>query len=439
MRSMSPVVLSAIAVIAFRLPLQAGSPAGAKPQDRRIQTTPAQENLESRLSRSLAELRSDKPADPNPEDARIPPAVRRALASAKRGLRDLVMEELERAGAGAGPAAVQDAVHKRLHAAGLRIWNEREAQQEEDFCPSGFGCIDGLRVSAPRGAGGPMVFLTSLGIPCGEDQSVYVATLKGAHWRLRLADESRDYATIDGAQEGTQFALMSGASPKSWSLVTAGYRPMCSSPWRSARVRVLRPTADPDHPVVEMKDARTLYTGVDHPIDLKVYPGRFEMTAAGENRINPEDAYQTFVYSFRRAKAGWRRVQPVALTADGFVDEWIFSPWLLAQEWIEKEALARLRFWHEKLQRLDVKGEDGYEVGTEITALQACDARETLWQVGMAIDDPKRRLPEDLTFVVRKDGEKFLLQGVYLDPPSGCPSTAVAQSVSPLSGVRPGR
>lgn len=438
MRSMSPVVLSAIAVAAFSLPLHAGTPAAAKPQGHSIQENLGQESLESRLSRSLADLRNYKPADAISEDAPIPPAIRRALASAKRSLRDLVLEELERAGAGANPAAVQDAVQKRLHAAGLRIWNEREVQQEEDFCPTGFGCIDGLRVSAPRGAGGPIIFLTSLGIPCGEDQSVYAASFKDAHWRLRLADESGEYATIEGAQEGTQFALMSGASPKSWSLVTAGYRPMCSSPWRSARVRVLRPTADPAHPVVEMKDARTLYIGVDHPIDLKVYPGHFEMIAAGENRINPEDAYQTFVYSFRRAKTGWRRVQPVALTADGFVDEWIFSPWLLAQEWIDKDALAKLRFWHEKLQRLNVKGEEGYEVGTEITALQACDARETLWQVGMAIDDPKHRLPEDLTFVVRKDGENFLLQGVHLDPPPGCPSTAVAQAV-PWGGTKPSR
>src|SRR5262249_11715121 len=162
---------------------------------------------------------------------------------------------------------------------------------------------------------------------------------------------------------------LGGAKSKSWSLIVAGYAPVCSSPWRTAHIRVLHPSPVPERPMEEMRDQRSLYIGVEHPIDLKSTAGSFEVVAAGENPINPEHAYQTFVYTFRRLRSGWRRVQPVALTADGFVDEWIFSPWALAQEWSDRESLAKLHFWHQKLQRLDVQGANGYEVGTEVTAL----------------------------------------------------------------------
>jgi len=123
---------------------------------------------------------------------------------------------------------------------------------------------------------------------------------------------------------------------------TRSYCPESGSTWNNIDYHVLRPAADPLRPTVlltarrgyrETMDCRIKLDAQSFTIDL---PDFEQTTAGGRHHI--------LKYSVIADRV--QRIQPVAVTADEFVDEWLERPWTEAQAWSSVVNRASLAKWH---------------------------------------------------------------------------------------------
>ena len=102
-----------------------------------------------------------------------------------------------------------------------------------------------------------------------------------------------------------------------------------------------------------------------------------------------------------------RRVQPVALNARDFADEWIQSEWSQASQWSDSKG-AELQRWHERLRG---KGVAFYD----FESLRACAGRGREVEVAISSTD------DDARYYLRVAGEgPFTLRAVTTKASAGC-------------------
>jgi hypothetical protein len=170
----------------------------------------------------------------------------------------------------------------------------------------------------------------SFHIPCGDDNLLILFEPDHDRWRERLLWQSPPYKEISGAFGDIFDSVILPATAQSpWRLVTAHGRPWCASRFSGFAIDVLEPTADLAHPRTVWHTDRGYSRGGDAGETLKASGNIFEF------RINADamefDAGTAFerrvIYRYRVIDDRVERIEPIALNARGFVEEWLSMPW----------------------------------------------------------------------------------------------------------------
>jgi len=194
-----------------------------------------------------------------------------------------------------------------------------------------------LRVQAirPPGLAGFLTVQYSINIECGEDNMLLVYELHDEAWKEELRWQSPPLKQISDAF-GDFFLsafLHDSSAPEGkdtkWRVVVAHGTPWCTSRFSGFRIDLLAPGPNPASPQVLWHIERE-YSRFNFDPLLKSSGNTFEL------RLNADCMWFDDANCFERrviyrysidGSDEVHRVEPLALNARGFVEEWLSAPW----------------------------------------------------------------------------------------------------------------
>jgi hypothetical protein len=171
-------------------------------------------------------------------------------------------------------------------------------------------------------------------IPCGDDDMLMVFENDRGQWRDRVLWQSAPYKEISGAfGDFFQYAILPGNNLDDWRLVVAHGKPWCSSRFSGFSIDVLAPNPNDSHPRILWHTDRG-YSRDDFAPTLRASGDVFELRIHDDEMIfDPANAFErTVIYRYRVDSTNVTRLEPIATTGRGFVEEWLSMPWPEAKD-----------------------------------------------------------------------------------------------------------
>jgi hypothetical protein len=345
------------------------------------------------------------------------------LTTAKHLLRDWVEARLRGLPPRGDEAALQIALNAELRAAGLVCGY---ADTHEKRCGSGsfLGYIGEIQIFRRQQF---LLWRSRVGIECGFDDSVYLYQHATAGWQGAWQNEQNNY-TEDGYLPQLLVGLDVAESEKAnaFLVLTLGTRAWCSSIWQPHYTRVFH--LGPNFEAKTLLDESEF--GVEGTLQGSLDKGKV-LTEYSVHSVDGARHSRRTIRAFEERNRNLKRVQPVALSPEDFVEEWITHPWPEVQAWSEARAKEGLKKWHEKLPDL-IRGKEF------IYPPKHCPSKPDLWQVGFDkyFTDLNR---EPVYLLVRwRPPYKFSLVDISRVPWSMCsePDPAVDESRTLFPGRR---
>jgi len=302
-------------------------------------------------------------------DTRVPPQAMSAISRFKTSIEKLVKAYLKDLPANQAPDTkrIQEDLNRLIDAQNMPL----KASESQPFGQE-FGIEVGFISDSRRLLHMKAVF----SIACGQDSILMIFQPEGDCWKEVLNWQSEPYKAVDGAFNMFQYAISPAEPSGNWYVLGADIPAWCSSCWGTLRYYALRPTDNSTHPVVLLKDWGPLYRCNDNEWEFKLVANQntFELRFPG-NSIDVEILIRDHLRRFEINKGTVSRVEPVALSARDFVDEWIVSSWQEAAKWCTDKDCAKLKKEHIKLNELR-KQEGGLQFGAINKCQKASDTVE---------------------------------------------------------------
>lgn len=281
-----------------------------------------------------------------------------------------------------------------------------------------YGEIDDIDFELKAGYDpGLLVVTTQLWIPCGDsdpDSAIYVFEGIGRKWKLVLATES-DFNPIGQHQvSGMDYQISPPDSSGKWFLAVGRVPPSCKRTTDVLRYEALRPSSDPDKPTVLVSGREIINRSFDPGFRIEAHEDWFAVTAGRTRKIDDTPGVGIFRYDVAGKEA--RRIPPLALTAEDFLEQWSQSDWAQVKQWSKESG--GLFEWHEKLR--------GLKPGSaEIEAVRRCTnkgAVDEVFSVQLAVDQKPNPSfgPETVYIEVAKRNGIFSVNGIDQTRPAGC-------------------
>jgi hypothetical protein len=146
--------------------------------------------------------------------------------------------------------------------------------------------------------------------------------------------------------------------------------------------------------------------------------------------ISPSLLVRTHILKYSVTSDRVRRVQPVAVNAEQFVEEWLSRPWVEAVQWSDSARRRALQDRHERL-KLETLGYLPY--------IQYCPPDRTQMEISfLANFPPAIPAPNELLFVVREiTPNVFRMMNIVSQQIPGCstpePANGLPQHLLPES------
>ncbi|HYL74047.1 MAG TPA: hypothetical protein VEU96_07555 [Bryobacteraceae bacterium] len=326
----------------------------------------------------------------------VPAALGPLHQQLKHQLRDFVFDALNRG------ADVQTELEK----AGIRMGEQGR-----------YGQVLGVKVEwKPNGLATWAAVTTTLGVMCGEDMSLYLLEHDGKVWRLRLALESELSKDVSSAHGWLQYRLSRAGTDDRFFVVAANMNPWCTSVWQRLRIDafIIEPMSRTAKRV--LKEETSIC--IDDELGIKVQDSTFTIEYLAEEGFLPGNR-RTHVLSYAIGEGATRRVAPIALKPEDFVDEWRSLPWSEAKRWSSNQ----LEPWHTILK--EVKFDD-------VPVVQPCATKNRQWQVAVPLPGDDEKAPElqeashIYATVIERDAN-FYMQGIGTKHAPGCPADTPPQ------------
>ncbi|HKO57639.1 MAG TPA: hypothetical protein VJ276_17335 [Thermoanaerobaculia bacterium] len=239
---------------------------------------------------------------------------------------------------------------------------------------------------------------TTVDIPCGGDNSLYLFRRDGDRWRLIFARESGPYRTTSGALDMFDYAVSPADADGRFFVVTANVVPSCNGLWHLLRYDVRRVNEhDPYASRVLFSASHTIY--LDDAYALEAGGEDFRIRWRAEQSLDLGRHSRDYVrhYSVRADRV--ERIEPFALAPEAFVDEWGQMPWE------EAARFGGMRAAHELLNRRRF-------VWSSFDTVTRKD--DGAWIVPLQLE----RKPKDerMTFTLRQEGEAFRIEAIERGP-----------------------
>jgi len=323
----------------------------------------------------------------------VPAALGLLHQQLKHQLRDFVFDALNRG----------TDVQAELEKAGIRMGEGRG-----DY---GYGQVLGAKVEwKPNGLATWAAVTTTLGVMCGEDTSLYLLEHDGKVWRLRLRLESELSKDVGSAHGWLQYRVSQAGTDDRFFVVAANVNPWCTSVWQLLRIDAfsIEPVSHAAKRV--LKEENTIC--IDGEWQLKMQDSAFTIEYMAEEGFLPGNR-RTHVLSYAIGESAPRRIAPIALKPEDFVDEWRNLPWAEAKRWSSNQ----LERWHTILK--GIKFDD-------VPAVQPCLTKKRQWQVVVPLpgdeEAPELQEASDIYATVIEKDANFYLQAVATKHAPGCPA-----------------
>ena len=268
-----------------------------------------------------------------------------------------------------------------------------------------------------------LVVSTELWVPCGStdpDTAIYVFQGRERDWKLVLATDADFDPTGQRGENGMQYKLSPPDSNGNWYLAIAQAPPACGPTARphSLRYKVLRPGQSPDEPRILLDRSEPLNEKFQPPFRLEVEDDWFAVTRGKERKLDGEPGVSITRYQIIGDET--KRMQPLALTPEDFLDEWVKLDWNEAAH--SSSQSSELPKWHSMLNALA-------NDSTEIEFVQPCrepGTADKAWLAGLWIDKKLNPTSEidRLYIAVNEQHHAFFVDSVNTTRPSGCPGHA---------------
>jgi len=264
-----------------------------------------------------------------------------------------------------------------------------------------------------------LIASTQLWIPCGStdpDSAIYVFHGMSRRWELVLSTDSDFDPGGDADEGGLQYAISPPDSKGRWFLALAQLPPSCRGTRNVLLYKVLRQGANADNPTVLVTHREVIDSGFHPPFRLDVQDDWFAVTEGKERMLGRGTGVRILRYAIDSNKI--RRIAPLALAPEDFLDEWVQLSWDDAQQWATESSKGNLKKWHSKLNNLGKNS-------AEIESLQHCSGSgdtDGTWLIELAVDSQSDRSMEDKKFYVQvaKKNNIFLINNIQETLPSGC-------------------
>lgn len=352
-------------------------------------------------------------------DTTVPPAARPLLTQLKKQLREEITDILNRNPLSLDRLHDSDRLTTYLHSE-LRKRGITISEAEDPDSKAGpYGNVIGATLDRPEGRQRLLIVTTTVGIMCGSDDSLYVFKRNGALWTLTLALEKNDYEEISSAQFGLQYAVSPPDNNEEFFVSIVHTTAWCTSNWQGLQYKTLRPALDPYFPKVILSGSEGVYLGVDNA--YKVTASKDSLTLSFiDSSFDSGLLTRPYILKFKIEKDSARRIAPVALRAQDFLEEWMRSSWKEVTQWDHSSTLADAERWHAVLQSETKDASVSYDF------VQKCGDRE-LWQIGLDFEPfsgdktSTNPLPATLYFTIAKRDSLFYLVSIERRRVEGCP------------------
>lgn len=334
-------------------------------------------------------------------EASPPAKVPGLLKLLNQELRALIVEDLNDQSRHAVPG--EDEILEQLTAAGWEEipshkWNAyREIRQIKfDWKP---GYEPGI-----------LIVSTQLWLPYGSadpDSAIYVFQGIARRWNLVLAAESDFDPAGEKDETGMQYEISPPDSRGRWSSRRAS---------NVLRYKALRPGVDAEKPELLLSGREKINSFFEPPFRIDIATDWFAMTQGQVRKLDGELGIAISRYELADHQV--RRMAPLALTPEDFLDQWVQVNWDDAKRWSKPSSDAGLQEWHFKLNGL---ASDSVEIES-VHLCSGTDEGDQNWLIAVSID--QRQNPsvaeENLYVEVAKKNGIFSLEAVHSDHPPRC-------------------
>ena len=290
-------------------------------------------------------------------DTRVPPAARDQLTRLKSALSCSADSALAHAGPPVDPLAIQNRLTEILSAdsSGRAVVTNERLFLGTGADPVPYGPDLSVRVSRSPNAAPLLVVDFSFDIECSDDHVLLVYTLRNGAWRRLMRWQAPPLKEISDAF-GDFFVWTiltgSGGADSSVRIVVAHGTPWCTSRFSGFKIDVLSAGSDPDSAMVVWHTERG-YSRGDFIPTLRSWGDVFELRV-NENAFDIDEFERRVIYRYRVDKdQGVRRIEPLAIHARGFVEEWLTAPWPEAASFSAEEAASELKAIHDAFTKPD--------------------------------------------------------------------------------------
>jgi len=268
-------------------------------------------------------------------------------------------------------AAVAGAQPKEKSLEAVREWVESELPSEMGTSPGGIQFLEGmLRGKLPEGVSiefrllpelpNTLAVIAGVDIECGTDQAVYF-------YRFERDRRVRVFADHPGEYEGAQIQVSEADASGRRLLLVHYYSVQCASMWMGMAYSVYR--VDTGERLIEETHSFRLTDDGPHftiradELSIEFVDWSIDMLQLMRDYI----LHYSLAYEVKR-------IDPLALSPQGFVEEWLTEPW----SEMESRSAVETKSWHESLHADFVSG--------EFRLAAPCPAKHDLWLVGYDIN-----------------------------------------------------
>ncbi|HVP45401.1 MAG TPA: hypothetical protein VMT32_02415 [Bryobacteraceae bacterium] len=282
-------------------------------------------------------------------DTEVPATARNQLVELKDALSCLADVALAQAGPSLDTTELQNRIAEVLTVKPSEPAKTPVASSNDEAFGS-YGDNLTVSVSRPANMRELLEMEFSAGIPCGDDHMLLIYALDNSTWRRQLRWQAPPLKEISDAFG--DFFVSDVLSPSAGgtsapSIVVAHGTPWCTSRFSSFAIDVLSAGSTSDSPKVLWHTKRGYSRGEFIPT-LRSSGDTFELRVNASS-FDIDSFERSVVYRYQLDEhQGLHRIEPIAIHARGFVEEWLSAPWPESEGFSAQGASSALQIIHDQ-------------------------------------------------------------------------------------------
>ncbi len=268
-----------------------------------------------------------------------------------------------------------------------------------------------------------------VGIPCGEDISLYLWKLNDSDDGSGVAPElvfARESSLTDlaGSMGSLHMAMTVDPASGKPQLATIETGVWCNSQWRKALLQVMRRGDHPYRGERLFTHSEMAFLGAETPPEVAVTEGGFRFQFQGQFWLDPSQPSRPKRVDIQVSGDRAEMLVPRDEDPASFLDQWLSQPWSRSRAWTTGHNLNALRSWHDSLSP-----ESPDPVRLEVVNHGGCGGDPQMYFVHLHAALPASALSsgaQEVYGILRRQERGFRVDDIAPKLPAGCAATSQA-------------